>query len=660
MKYYLRALKMALKYRWSLTTAIFCSIMVALLWGANIGAVYPFVEVVFERNSIHDWVDNQVDESNQRIIKLEEEVGQLQQQGKLDSDQEKSLKIKQQQIADYESRVAWLNRYGPTIKEYTPSGPFATLILLVSVLLIGTVLKGLFLIGNMVLVARVGQRTVLDLQNVFFKNTLDQDLKTLGEKGTGDMVGRIRGETGVIGNAITTLFGKTLREPFKMMACLIGAALINWRLLIFSMLIAPVAAFLMIKLSQSIKRANKKAVEQSAKLMNRLFQALTYVRIVKSHNMESHERNQFRETANEVYQKSMKIAVYNSLFRLNNEVLGIGVVCISALAGGYLVMNQQTHLFGIQLAATEMSITAMLTFYAFLIAACDPIRKMADVYNALNMGLVACDRVFPMVDRQATIQSPEKPTAIPAKSASVSFNDIHFGYDPEIPVLTGVNFCVKPGETVAIVGPNGCGKSTLVNFLLRFYDPDQGSVEIDGHDIRQFDLKDLRRYVGMVNQQTMLFADSILNNIRYGSPEASELDVRNAAKKAHADTFIMEKLEKGYDTVIGEHGSTLSGGQRQRIALARAILRDSQVVILDEATSQIDTESEHLIHKTLSEHLKDRTAIIITHRMSSIELADRVVVMDSGKVEGFGTHEELLERSDLYQRLFYSEMRESA
>ena len=445
-----------------------------------------------------------------------------------------------------------------------------------------------------------------------------------------------------------------------MIACLIGAALINWRLLIFSLLIAPVAAFLMIKLSQSIKRANKRAVEQSAKLMNRLFHALTHIRIVKSHNMESHERKQFQDKANEVYRKSMKIAVYNSLFRLNNEVLGIGVVCISALAGGYLVMNQKTHLFGIQLAATEMSITAMLTFYAFLIAACDPIRKMADVYNILNMGLVACDRVFPLVDRQASIQSPENPKSIPAKASSISFQNLHFGYDPEMPVLNGIDFEVKAGETIAIVGPNGCGKSTLVNFLLRFYDPDQGSIKFDGIDINEFNLQDLRQYVGMVNQQTMLFADSISNNIRYGSPDASDLDVRSAARKAHADLFINEKLEKGYDTVIGEHGSTLSGGQRQRIALARAILRDSPIVVLDEATSQIDTESEMLIHQTLCEHLKDRTALIITHRMSTIELADRVLVMDGGKIEGYGTHEELIATIPLYQRLFNSDLKDTA
>lgn len=660
MKYYLRALKMALNYKWSLITAIFCSIMVAILWGANIGAVYPFVEVVFERNSLHDWVDNQTVESRQRIETLTVEVDEMESRSSISADDEILLKLKRKQIADHQERIVWLEHYGPTIKQYTPKTAFATLVMIVLVLLVGTILKGLFLIGNMVLVARVGQRTVLDLQNQFFKNTLRQDLKALGERGTGDLVGRIRGETGVIGNAVTTLFGKTLREPFKMLACLIGAALINWRLLVFSLLVAPLAAFVMIKLSQSIKRANKRAVEESAKLMNRLFQALTYIRIVKSHNMEGHERSRFRRTANDVYHKSMKIAVYNSLFRLNNEVLGIGVVCISALAGGYLVLNQQTHLFGIQLAATEMSVTAMMTFYAFLIAACDPIRKMADVYNALNMGLVACERVFPLVDRQATIQSPKDPADMPREAAGIRFRGIHFGYDPAMPVLQDVDFEVQPGETIAIVGPNGCGKSTLANLMLRFYDPDQGSIEIDGRDIREYRLRDLRSYVGMVNQQTMLFADTIANNIRYGTTNASDLDVIQAARKAHADAFIREKLEKGYDTEIGEHGSTLSGGQRQRIALARAILRDSQILVLDEATSQIDTESEMLIHRTLSEHLQDRTAIIITHRMSSIELANRVLVMNGGQIEDYGTHQELLERNPLYQRLFHSELRETA
>ncbi|MEC9091340.1 MAG: ABC transporter ATP-binding protein [Planctomycetota bacterium] len=660
MKHYVRALKMAMKYKWSLITAIFCSIMVAILWGANVGAVYPFVEVVFERNSLHDWVDNQIGENIDKMESLGTEIEQIQNTQSITESLGKTLKIKQQQLSSCQSRIDWFEHYGPTIKRWTPADPFPTLILLVSILLIGTIVKGLFLIGNMVLVARVGQRTVLDLQNSFFQNTLQQDLKTFGERGTGDLVGRIRGETGIIGTAITTLFGKTLREPFKMFACLVGAALINWRLLIFSVLIAPLAAFLMIRLSQAIKRANKRAVEQSAKLMNRLFQALTYVRIVKSHNMETFEQNQFRETAGEVYRKSMKIAVYNSLFRMNNEVLGIGIVCISALAGGYLVMNQQTHLLGVQLAATEMSITSMLTFYAFLIASCDPIRKLADVYNILNSGLVACNRVFPLVDRKAKIQSPKCPIAIPSTANSIRFENISFGYDPEQPVIHGINLEIQAGETVAIVGPNGCGKSTLVNFLLRFYDPDHGSIFIGDHKIQCYQLQELRSYIGMVSQQTMLFADTIGNNIRYGTPDASELDVCNAAKKAHAESFILEKLDNGFDTVIGEHGSTLSGGQRQRISLARAILRNSPVVILDEATSQIDTESEVLIHKALIEHLENRTAIIITHRMSSLELADRIVVMDRGTIEDFGTHDELMERSPLYQRLSNSDLRDSA
>lgn len=660
MKHYWRALKMALKYKWSLVTAIFCSIMVALLWGANIGAVYPFVEVVFERNSLHDWVDNQVTNSQEKIVSLTTDIETLAETGDSSADAINTIKIKEKQIEDYESRIEWLNYFGPTVKRWTPSSPFATLVMLVAVLMIGTMLKGAFLIGNMVLVAKVGQRTVLDLQNEFFESTLNQDLKAIGEKGTGDLVGRIRGETSTIGAAITTLFGKTLREPFKMIACLVGAALINWRLLLFSMLIAPIAGLLMVKLSQSMKRANKRAMEESANLMNRLFQALTYIRVVKSHNMETFEQDQFKDTANKVYRKSMKIAVYNALFRLNNEVLGIGVVCISAIAGGYLVMNQKTHIFGFQLASTEMSITAMLTFYAFLVAACDPIRKLADVYNSLNVGLVACNRVFPLIDRQALVKSPENPKTIPTVASDIRFEDVRFGYEENMPVLNGVSFEIKAGETIAIVGPNGCGKSTMVNFLLRFYNPDSGKIYVGGKDILDYNVQDMRQHVGMVNQQIMLFADSVKNNIRYGTLDASDLDVINAAKKAHADSFINDKLENGYETIIGEHGSTLSGGQRQRIALARAILRDSQVVILDEATSQIDIESEMLIHQSLQTHLKDRTAIIITHRLSSIELADKVLVMEAGKVHDFGPHNDVIGRCDLYQRLFNSELKETA
>lgn len=665
MKYLIRSIRMSFKYRWSLIGAIICSFLVALAWGANIGAVYPFVEIVFEGQSVPQWVDKSIADANESINTLNGEIDELERQrpttkGKELVELERQISLKQSFIESHTKKREFSEKIQPSVERFAPETPFGTLVAVVAFLLGSTILRGLFLMGNMVLVARVGQRTVLDLQNLFLRNTMDLDLTTIGEQGTGDLVGRIRGETGAIGGAITMLFGKTLREPLKMAACLAGAAIFNWRLLLLSLIISPIAAYIMLCLTKSIKRANKKAYEESARLMNRLLQSVTYIKVVKAYTMEKHEQRKFRNTANEVYKKGMKISIYGSLFRMNNELLGVGIISLSILAGGYLVLNQETHLFGIRMCDTPMTLGEIMAFYAFLVGVSDPIRKMGDVYNALQTGLVAAERVYPLVDRESKVVEPDNPQQLPAGPATVEFRGVDFAYTPDKPILKDISFRLQAGQSLAIVGANGSGKSTLVNLLPRFYDPDQGEVVLDGRSIDQFRKRDLRKYIGYVTQQTMLFDDSISENIRYGTPGATQDQVVEAAKKAHAHRFITENLDEEYESRIGEHGGLLSGGQRQRISLARAILRNPQLLILDEATSQIDPESEMLIHRTLSEFIKNRTAIMITHRLSTLDLADLIMVMEEGNIVGLGTHDELLRTCDIYQRLRHNDLRESA
>lgn len=666
MKNLLRAIRMSFSYKWSLIGAILCSLMVAVTWGANIGAVYPFVEIVFEGHSLKEWSESTQTDAETEIAKLDDEISALREAADKEKDAGRQadllrqVQLKESVKQAYRERIEFVDKVSPTIQRYAPDTAFGTLVLVVAFLMGSTVLRGIFLIGNMVLVARVGQRTVLDLQNQFFRNTLDLDLGTIGEQGTGDLVGRIRGETNAVGAAITTLFGKTLREPLKMAVCLAGAAYYNWRLLLLSMVISPIAAYLMIRLAHSIKRANRRAFEESARLINRLFQAITYIKVVKACTMESHERRRFRVMANEVYHKGMKIAVYGSLFRMNNELLGIGIISLSILAGGYLVLNGETRLFGVPMCDRPMTLGEIMAFYAFLIGVSDPIRKMGDVFNSLQSGMVAAERVFPLIDRKSKVQEPKSPSTLPTTPASVSFEHISFSYQPGKPILKGVSFVLPAGKSMAIVGANGCGKSTLVNLLPRFYDPDSGIIRIDGEELNHFRKKDLRRYLGYVTQQTMLFDESVYENIRYGSPGATRDEVIRAATQAHAHEFIMQQLDEGYESRIGEHGGRLSGGQRQRIALARAILRNPQLLILDEATSQIDPESETLIHQTLSAFIRNRTAIMITHRLSTLSLADYILIMEAGEVVAFGTHEHLLATCPKYQALRQTELRESA
>jgi ATP-binding cassette subfamily B protein/subfamily B ATP-binding cassette protein MsbA len=269
----------------------------------------------------------------------------------------------------------------------------------------------------------------------------------------------------------------------------------------------------------------------------------------------------------------------------------------------------------------------------------------------MQRAAAASERIYQLIDRPSEIKNPPRPKPLPRHHREIEFRAVNFHYKPGTPVLRDVNLRIPFGETIALVGANGCGKSTLVNLLPRFFDPIQGVVLLDGTDVRDVRLRDLRRQIGLVPQNTLLFDDTVFNNIRYGCPDATREQVIAAARQAHAHQFIEERLSDGYETIAGPQGNQLSGGQRQRIALARAILRDPGILILDEATSQIDVESEQLIHQVLEQFTLDRTAIIITHRLSTLALADRIVVMDAGRIVDLGQHEELLRRCELYARL---------
>lgn len=673
-----RALKMALKYRWSLFGSFVCSIMVALFWGANLGAVYPFVEVVLnDGKTIHEWAEQRIGSAETdiqtttaQIQELEARIAELKNPAQDDIATQddssadptalaKEIATKRSFIDDQESRIAQTESLVPYIDRYCPNTPFKTLVYIICFLLIATFFRGIFLAGNMYLIARVSKRMVLDLQNKVFQNVLGMETSETGVKGTGDLISRIRGESAAIGKAVNTLFGKLVREPLKMLACIVGAAYMNWRLLIFSCLVAPLAMYCMYFLARLTKRANKRALEESARLLNRLYQALSYSRIVKAFSMENHERQRFQKVAKDVYKKQMRIQIYSAFARMNNEVLGVSMICLSILAGGYLVLNHETHFLGVKMSKSAMTFGEVMTFFAFLIGIADPLRKMADIYNQIQCGVVASDRVFPLIDQTAAVQTPKNPLPIPTANRDIQFNGVHFEYEPGRSVLNGVSFTLPAGKSMAIIGPNGCGKSTLINLMPRFFDPKSGSIEIGETNIRDLALNDLRGEVSYVTQQAMLFDESISTNIRYGSEDASELEVISAARKAHADEFI-QTLEDGYDSNVGEHGGKLSGGQRQRLCLARAILKNPSILLLDEATSQIDPQSEILMHKTLAEFIIGRTTLIVTHRLSTLDLVDLILVMDEGRVVDCGSHEELIGRCSVYQHLRNVELKEIA
>jgi ATP-binding cassette subfamily B protein/subfamily B ATP-binding cassette protein MsbA len=297
-----------------------------------------------------------------------------------------------------------------------------------------------------------------------------------------------------------------------------------------------------------------------------------------------------------------------------------------------------------------LDVATLLQLYALLAAIADPVRKMSSVYAKLQTGAAAADRIFAGIDLQPKVNANGRADVVPRLTGTVEFEDVCFAYEPGRPTLAHIRLSVRAGETIALVGKNGCGKSTLVNLLPRFYDPDYGSIRIDGMELRHAHLRSLRRQIGLVTQDTFLFDDTIASNIAYGRRRASVDAIEAAAKQAFAHDFIIRQTN-GYATRVGEGGAKLSGGQKQRLALARAILRDPSILILDEFTSQIDAESEALIHEALRQFAKGRTTFIIAHRPNTLEIADRIVVMEAGRIEGVGTHAELLRSCELYRRL---------
>ena len=660
MKNFFRAAKLGLRHRFTLLGAILCSLMVALFWGANIGTVYPVVEVVFQGKAMPDWIDGEISRLEEEIQQRQEwldEHPQRTEEGLPAASQEVEM-AKFRQRAD-EQALAWRRTVRPWIHRYLPRTAFDTLLLMVAFLLLGTLVKDLFLMASMILVERFSQLSTFGLRKEFYRRTLRMNLTSFGEDRTANLLSRFTNDMNNVTQGISSLLGKAVREPLKMVVCLVGAALICWRLLLVSLIVLPVALYLIAKLAMAIKLANRRAMEEMSQLYGVLDESFSGIKAVKSFTMESYERGRFHRTAKEYYQRAMRIMTFNSLTRPTTEIMGMVIISLALVSGGYLILNQETHLLGIRMSSRPLGFGALITFYALLIGASDPLRKLADVFNSIQRSSAAADRIYEMLDREPAIVDSIEPEPVPQPLEQLVFQGVYFDYLSGEPLLRDINLTIKHGETVAIVGANGSGKSTLLNLVPRFYDPTGGQILINETPLSQLRIKELRRIIGMVTQQTVLFDDTIINNIRYGSPHASQDEVVAAARKARADEFISE-FEQGYETIVGESGGRLSGGQRQRIALARAILRDPQILLLDEATSQVDVESEKLIHHVLEGFLQQRTTLMITHRSSTLALADRIIVLDQGRISDVGTQEELARRCEIFRRMCQLPMRESA
>ena len=518
-----------------------------------------------------------------------------------------------------------------------------TVVFIILAMVVVTILRCIATFYQRYLGEKIVQIAVAQLRENVFSHVMVMPVGFFSREGTSDTVSRIIHDSNQVAQAVKILLGKALREPMKAIGTLAVALVLNWKLTLIFLAAAPAAIGFGVFLGKRIKKGMKKSLVSWAALLGRLDDVVGALSVVKVYNRQERESTAFKNLNRQLLRRLLRIARIDAGTGPIMEVLGMLAGSAALIVGVHWVVNanmKSSSFFGLLIA---LGVTA------------ECIRKSSDIWNKVQMSNAAAERVFAIVDQPPEEEQPGAEALQPLKQR-IEFKDVVFSYPgTDRPVLKKVNLTVEAGHNVAIVGPNGSGKTTLANLLPRFYDPDAGQVLIDGQDIRHATLFSLRNQIGMVTQHVVTFNDTIAANIAYGKLDATREDIVAAAQRAFAHEFIVP-LPKGYDTVIGEQGAGLSGGQLQRIVIARAILKNPAILIFDEATSQVDAESEAKIHNAIEEIMRDRTSFIIAHRFSTVISADVIVVMDDGQIIDQGQHEQLIETCPLYQSLYETQL----
>ena len=491
-----------------------------------------------------------------------------------------------------------------------------------------------------------GERLVTDLRKKLYSHLHELDLRFFSSQRTGDLTSRLTNDVGTVRTAVTTSFVELIRQVMMLLGSMALMVVLDWQMSMIILLTVPPVTLLARYFGQIIRKLAREVQDRLADTTAIAEEAISSIRVVKSFSREEYERERYDDAVQKLFKTAIRRLWVSNLFWTS-----VGTLFMMALIGlfwfgGVSVLNGRL---------TSGDLVAFV-FYAFNIAR--NVGGLSQLYTTFNSAAGASERLFELFDTESDTSDKEGAQSIPRIAGAIEFDEVSFSYEEENTILHQINTAIRPGETVALVGPSGAGKTTLLNLIPRFYDPDSGVVRIDGEDISGVTMQSLRDQIAVVSQDVQLFNMTVQENITYGRLGASREEVEEAARAANAHEFILELIE-GYDSVVGERGTKLSGGQKQRIAIARAILRDARILLLDEATSSLDSTSEALVQEALDRLMDQRTTIVIAHRLSTVQHADRILVIDKGRIVQEGRHEELFVQEGLYRELALHQFNES-
>jgi len=609
-----------LRYWAWLSASIACMLLFVVFSAFSLTVVMPFFNVLFQPES-------------QATTAVQEAPAQLPE--KLPLIQQKLPNLRQQAERKLNALFAQRPKH-------------EALALLCGVIALGFFLKNLFRVGQAFFMAPVEQGVIRDLRNELFRHYQRLSLSYFHGERAGQLISRVIYDVTVINASITAAINSVFRDPLQIVIYLGIMFFLSWKMTLLVLIVFPLAGYAMAEIGNRLKRDSLRMQERVADLASVLQETIYGIRVVRAFGAEKREIRRFERENNDFFRTVVRMVRIRNLGPSLTEYIGVLVGVLVLYVGGREVLGH---------SSASLSPGGFVLFLGALFSMMQPLKLLGQVHNSLREGMVAAQRVFNILDTPVQVSDSPDAVEVDDLRQSIRFVNVCFEYEPSLPVLRDINLEVRRGERLAIVGPSGGGKSTLVDLLIRFYDPTSGHIEIDGVDLRRIKLGSLRRLMGVVTQETILFNDTVRNNIAYGlDGQVSEEAIIEAAKAANAHDFIVQ-MPHGYDTVIGDRGVKLSGGERQRLAIARAILRNPPILIFDEATSALDTESEMVVQQAIDRLLEGRTSFVIAHRLSTVKNADRIIVLSEGRIVEQGRHEELLAQSGLYRKLYEMQFR---